>query len=365
VIDNKFDGCFNKSVKHVEEALSKEELEKIFKTQFFTDADVKEFFCGTTAMRYDIEIPSYRIKFILGKTRELNSIFNTNGCRIFQDGKYVCVEVPCKERGLYGFADCVDGLNKIENYKDGLFISIGEALDGHNITYDLAEMPHFLIGGQTGSGKSIFAHSIVLSLLLQYTKEELNLILVDPKAVEFELYRGVPQVTDILTESKVTRKKIKLLCTEMDNRYALFSKYQVRDINSYNKLRKDKMPRIVVYIEEMTDLILTEGDSIIEDVQRLTAKARACGIHIIVSTQRPESKVLSGMLKSNFQCRVSFATVDKLNSRMILGSNGAENLNGDGDGLFKSNEGQKSTRFQSAYISEEEIKRAVKLLKTE
>jgi S-DNA-T family DNA segregation ATPase FtsK/SpoIIIE len=365
MIDSKFFDCFNHSVKHEESVMDKEELERIFQSQLFIDADVKGVYCGTAATRYDVEVKPHYIKFLLGKVREFNSIFNTNGCRISQNGKYVCIEIPNRERGTYGFADCVESLNKIENCKDGLFISIGEALDGSNITYDLATMPHFLIGGQTGSGKSVFAHNVLLSLLLQYTKEELELILIDPKAVEFGLYKGVPQISSIITESKVSTKRLALLCEEMDSRYSMFAKYQCRDIASYNQIAKERLPRIVVYIEEMADLILSEGDKVVDDVSRLTAKARASGIHVILSTQRPESEVMSGMLKSNFQCRAGFATVDKLNSRMILGSNGAETLRGNGDGLFKSNDGQKLTRFQSAYITEGEIKRAVSLLKTE
>jgi S-DNA-T family DNA segregation ATPase FtsK/SpoIIIE len=365
MIDSKFLDCFNHSVKHEETVMNKEDLERIFQSQLFIDADVKGIYCGTAATRYDVEVKPHYIKFLLGKVREFNSIFNTNGCRIAQDGKYVCIEVPNNERGTYGFADCIEELNKIENYKEGLFISIGEALDGSGITYDLATMPHFLIGGQTGSGKSVFAHNIVLSLLLQYSKEDLKLILIDPKTVEFGFYKGVPQVSSIITESKTARKKLEILCEEMDLRYELFAKNKCRDIASYNASVKGKLPRIVVYIEEMADLILSEGDKVVDDVSRLTAKARASGIHVILSTQRPEAEVISGMLKSNFQCRAGFATVDKLNSRMILGSNGAETLRGNGDGLFKSNDGQKLIRFQSALITEEEIKRAVNLLKTE
>lgn len=365
MIDEKFLSCFNKSVKHDEAVMSKAELEQIFAQQFYIDADVKGIYSGTAATRYDIEVKPCYIKFLLGKVREFNSIFNTNGCRLSQNGKYVCVEIPNEQRGVYGFADCVQSLNDLENVKDGLFISIGEALDGTNITYDLATMPHFLVGGQTGSGKSVFAHSVVLSLLLQYTSEELKMILIDPKAVEFELYEGAPQVTDIVADSKIARKKISELCGEMDRRYALFSKAKCRDIISYNATATKKLPRIVVYVEEMADLILTEGDRIIDDISRLTAKARASGIHVILSTQRPESAFMSGMLKSNFQCRVSFSTVDAVNSRMILGCNGAEKLRGDGDGYFKSHDGQKLTRFQSALITEKEIKKAVSLLKGE
>jgi S-DNA-T family DNA segregation ATPase FtsK/SpoIIIE len=365
MIDKKYFSCFNYSTKNNENVIEKEKFEKIFKNKFFMNADVKCIYSWTEATRYDVEVPVENLNILKHKTQEFNYIFRTKGCKISTEGNLLHIKVPQKEKGIYRFADCLEALDKIENYKDGLFISIGEALDGSTITYDLAAMPHFLIGGQSGSEKSMFAHNVVLSLLLQYSKEELNLLLIDPKTVEFEVYNGVPQVSSVITENKEAYEQISLLCDVMDSRYELFSQYQCRDIAEYNAVAKEKLPRIVVFVEELSDLVQPYGDKIIDVISRLASKGRATGIHVILSTKNAGLDVLPRNLVCNIQCRVGFTTIDRLNSRMILGSNGAELLRGHGDGLFRSNNGQQLTRFQAPCITKDEIKQAVNLLKIE
>ena len=362
MVNSKFLECFNDSTRDDRNIVTKNNLSKFIEDNYFNGrvADVRT---GTTVTRYDIEVKPKSIKYFLRLEKEFNSFFNTNDCRLFQNGKYVCVEVPNKYRGTYGFKDCLSSLQEFRENENGLYISIGESLDGTNINYDLVSMPHLLVAGQTGSGKSIFLHNVILSLLAQYSKDELNLLLIDPKEVEFGFYRGVPQVREVVTNADRSARKIRDLCDEMDKRYSILAESRKRDIDSYNETATVKMPRIVVVIEELADLIISQGDDIVSDITRLVVKARACGIHVILATQRPEAEFMTGKLRSNFQCRVAFSTATNIDSRIILGKYGAEKLKGNGDGIFRSNNGISQIRFQSALITESEIKNAVALLK--
>lgn len=361
MIAGKYLHCFNKSKKDDRNIVTKKSLSEFIESNYFSGS-VKEIHIGTSITRYDIETKPKAIKYFLKLEREFNSFFNSNNCRLYQNGKYICVEVPNKYRGIYGFADCISSLQTISDHENKLHISIGEALDGSNINYDLVKMPHLLVAGQTGSGKSIFLHNIILSLLLQYEQRDINLLLIDPKEVEFSFYRNAPQVREVVTTPERAIRKIRDMCDEMDNRYSVFSEKCVRDISSYNKVSEAKMPRIVVFVEELADLVISQGTDVISDITRLVIKARACGIHVILSTQRPEAEFMTGKLKSNFQCRVAFSTATSIDSRIILGKYGAEKLNGCGDGIFRSNNGQTQIRFQSALVTEEEIKSSMELL---
>lgn len=361
MIASKFIECFKKSFRDDRNIVTKKHLSEFISDNYFNGV-VKEVHAGTTVTRYDIEVKPKSIKYFLKLEKEFNSFFNTNDCRLFQNGKYICVEVPNKYRGTYGFADCISSLQTVSSNKDNLFVSIGEALDGTNINYDLVAMPHLLVAGQTGSGKSMFLHNVILSLLLQYSEEEVNLLLIDPKEVEFSFYRNAPQVREVVSNTERAERKLRDMCDEMDNRYSMFAEKGVRDIFSYNENSTVKMPRVVVIIEELADLIISQGEEIISDITRLVVKARACGIHVILATQRPEAEFMTGKLRSNFQCRVAFSTATNFDSRIILGKYGAEKLKGNGDGIFRSNDGMSQIRFQSALITEKEIKNAIKLL---
>ena len=360
MIQAKYIECFEKTLRDDRNLVSKKNLSSFIEKNYF-NATVEEVNTGTAITRYDIKVQPKAIKYFLKLLREFNAFFDTNDCRLFQNGKLVCLEVPNKYVGTYRFSDCIASLQTITNHTGKLYVSIGESLNCKNIIYDLVSMPHLLIGGGTGSGKSIFLHNLILSLLLQYSSKEVNLILIDPKEVEFNFYRNAPQVREVVVNAEVACRRIRDLCDEMDNRYKIFSDIGVRDIESYNKKSEIKMTRIVVFIEELADLIIQQGSDIISNITRLVVKARACGIHIILSTQRPEAEFMTGKLRSNFQCSVAFATASQFDSKMIIGTKGAEKLKGNGDGLFRPNDNE-LIRFQSAFISEEEIKNAVKLL---
>lgn len=362
MISDKFLNVLNESKKDDRNIVSKKVLSKfITKKHFGLVANVENVFLGTSVTRYDVVVDPIYISAFLTLERQFVAFFNKNNIRLFQNGKYACIEVPNKYEGTYGMKECARALQ--ERRTNGkLEISIGERIDGKCITYDICEMPHLLVTGQTGSGKSIFLHNIILSLIMQYKEDELNLILIDPKKVEFEFYRKVPCVREVITTSDTAKQKINDLCDEMDSRYKMFSEISCRDIESYNEKSGSKIPRIVLIIEELAELAITSKDSIIKDIQRLLLKARACGMHVILSTQRPDSDFMSGKLKNNFQCKAVFSMASITDSRVALGTKGAEKLKGNGDGIFRSNNGQENTRFKAPFVTEKEIKAVVNLV---
>lgn len=344
----------NESKKDDRNIVSKSSFNKFITSTYFS-GKVSNVVFGSVVTRYDILIDPKAVKYFLTLERQFNAFFDTNDCRVFQNGKYVCVEVPNKYRGTYGMKDCLSALQEKPDSDNKLYIAIGESLDGTCITYNLCDMPHLLVAGQTGSGKSVFLHNLIISLISQYKSEKLNLILVDPKKVEFEFYRNVPCVREVVTTTERAESKINDLCNEMDNRYKLFSELSVRDIDTYNEISDEKMPKIVMIVDELADLAITSKDTVIRDIQRLVLKARACGVHIILSTQRPDSDFMTGKLKNNFQCRAVFTMASGHDSGTV-GMKGAHKLKGNGDGLFRSNDGQSILRFQAPFITEKEIK---------
>ena len=218
-----FASVLTPSIKDDRNVVSKRELQKFIEDTYF-NGKVENVMLGTTVTRYDILVPPKSIPYFLKLERQFNAHFDTNDCRMFQNGKYVCLEVPNKYRGTYGMKECYSALQESGN-NNGLLISIGEGLDGKCILYDLTQMPHLLVAGQTGSGKSIFLHEVILSLIMQYSEERLNLVLIDPKKVEFEFYRGVPCVREIISTPERASEKINSLCDEMDSRYKMFSEF--------------------------------------------------------------------------------------------------------------------------------------------
>lgn len=317
---------------------------------------------GISATKYYILVSPTSIKYLLNKgvARGFDAFFNVNNSRLYQDGKYVCLEVPNKYPTTLTFFGSAEALQRLPA-NDSLTICYGENLDGDPLLVSLTECVHLLVAGQTGSGKSVFLHNAIMSLLLQYRKEELNLVLIDPKQVEFGFYRGLSMVREVISSAERANRKIRDICDEMDSRYELFERFGVRDISTFNATSEYRLPRIVVVIEEFADLV-AQSDDVVSNVQRLVAKARACGIHVILATQRPEAAFMTGKLRSNFKGRVAFSVADTFNSRIILGRSGAEKLTGAGDGIAQLNSGV-GVRFQSALITESEILRVVTELK--
>ncbi len=244
-------------------------------------------------------------------------------------------------------------------------IALGKNISGIPIIGDLAAMPHLLIAGTTGSGKSVCINTIILSLLYKYTPEKCNLILIDPKMLELSAYEGIPHLLcPVITEAKKATAALGWTVREMENRYKLMTSEGVKNIDGYNSKHKKHMPYIVLVVDEMSDLMLIAGKEIENYIQRLSQMARAAGIHIIMATQRPSVDVITGTIKANFPTRISFQVSSKIDSRTILGEQGAEQLLGKGDMLFMSS-ANRIVRIHAPYVSEPEIEKINSYLRSQ
>ena len=236
-------------------------------------------------------------------------------------------------------------------------IALGKSISGTPIIGDLTSMPHLLIAGTTGSGKSVCVNTIITSLLYKLSPELCKLILIDPKMLELSAYEGIPHLlSPVITDAKKATSALGWTVKEMNNRYKLMSKVGVRNIDGYNEKHKLKMPYIVVVVDEMSDLMLVAGKEIENYIQKLSQMARAAGIHIIMATQRPSVDVITGTIKANFPTRVSFQVSSKIDSRTILGEQGAEQLLGKGDMLYMSS-ANRIVRIHAPFVSDNEIEK--------
>tara|TARA_B100001123_G_scaffold406071_1_gene496987 strand:- start:931 stop:3045 length:2115 start_codon:yes stop_codon:yes gene_type:complete len=244
-------------------------------------------------------------------------------------------------------------------------IALGKSISGVPIVGDLSAMPHLLIAGTTGSGKSVCINTIILSLLYKYSPEKCNLILIDPKMLELSTYEGIPHLLcPVITEAKKATAALGWAVREMESRYKLMTSVGVKNIDGYNFKNKKHMPYIIVIVDEMSDLMLIAGKEIENYIQRLSQMARAAGIHIIMATQRPSVDVITGTIKANFPTRISFQVSSKIDSRTILGEQGAEQLLGKGDMLFMSS-ANKIIRIHGPYVSEIEIEKVNSFLRSQ
>ena len=244
-------------------------------------------------------------------------------------------------------------------------IALGKSISGEPITSDLSLMPHLLIAGTTGSGKSVCINTIILSLIYKHTPDICKFILIDPKMLELSTYEGIPHLLcPVITEAKKAASVLGWVVKEMESRYRLMTKVGVRNIDGYNEKHKVKMPYIVVIVDEMSDLMLVAGKEIENYIQKLSQMARAAGIHIIMATQRPSVDVITGTIKANFPTRISFQVTSKIDSRTILGEQGAEQLLGKGDMLYMSS-ANRITRIHAPYVSEIEIDKVNNFLRNQ
>ncbi len=244
-------------------------------------------------------------------------------------------------------------------------IALGKSISGKPIVGDLSSMPHLLIAGTTGSGKSVCINTIILSLLYRHTPEKCKFILIDPKMLELSTYEGIPHLLcPVITEAKKAASVLGWVVKEMESRYRLMTKEGVRNIDSYNTKHKLPMPYIVVVVDEMSDLMLVAGKEIENYIQKLSQMARAAGIHIIMATQRPSVDVITGTIKANFPTRISFQVTSKIDSRTILGEQGAEQLLGKGDMLYMSS-ANRIVRIHAPFVSDSEIEHINNFLRTQ
>ncbi|MFN8468179.1 MAG: DNA translocase FtsK [Caldilineaceae bacterium] len=277
---------------------------------------------------------------------------------------YVGVEVPNQASNVVGLKELMESETFVE-MKGRLRIALGEDVKGTAVTSDLARMPHLLIAGATGSGKSVCINSIIACLLLTHTPDSLRLLMVDPKMVELSVYNGIPHLlSPVVTEVDKAAAVLFWAVKEMERRYNLFSKANARDIKRYNEhLQKNgekPLPMIVVIVDEMADLMMAAPEEVEKHICRLAQMARAVGIHLIIATQRPSVDVITGLIKANFPARIAFAVTSQTDSRVILDVPGAERLLGRGDMLFMAPDASKLERIQGTYLSDDEINKLVR-----
>ncbi|MBY0372185.1 DNA translocase FtsK 4TM domain-containing protein [bacterium] len=308
-----------------------------------------------------------KLSKIAGLQEDLGVVLGTNQLRIVAPipGKTVVgIEVPRPQAETIPLKMVLDN----DSFQDKglkLPVALGKSTDGKPLFGDLAAMPHLLVAGSTGSGKSVFMNSLIMSFLFRMTPQELRLILIDPKMLEFAAFSGLPHlITDVITDNKVAINAMNWAVTEMDRRYAMMAKTNSKNIESYNSKMKgaEKLPYIVVVVDELADLMMTGGEEVEIAITRIAQKARAAGIHLVLATQRPSAEIVTGLIKANVPSRISFKVPSGIDSRTILDNSGAEELIGRGDSLMI----QPSVplrRIHGTFVTEEELARVVKYVK--
>lgn len=327
---------------------------------------------GPTFTMYELKLgPGYQISRIKSLKENLKMRLEVNQIRILApiEGRDAFgLEVPNKVRDVVGLRSLIES-EEFKKSNSGIKICFGKTLYGKNFVEDLAQMPHLLVAGATGTGKSVFLNSLIVSILYKYSPEEVRLILIDPKRVELAVYKGLPNllIAETIKESTQAVNVLKWLTDEMDRRYQFFEGVGCANIDQYNNVIRDpkkdpKMFRIVLIIDEMADLMLKGKGQVESYVVRIAQLARACGIHMIIATQRPTVQVITGLIKSNILCRVAFAVKSNVDSRVVLDDMGAEDLLGKGDMIFSSTSG--TTRMQGALVELPEIKSICEYIRT-
>ena len=280
----------------------------------------------------------------------------------------VGIEVPNKEKQAVHLREVLES-EEFENSESKLTIALGKDVAGNTQLADIAKMPHVLIAGSTGSGKSVCINTIITSIIYKAKPSEVKLVMVDPKVVELSVYNGIPHLLiPVVTDPKKAAGALAWAVQEMDNRYNLFAKKGVRDLKGYNKaVKKDEgvgmLPQIVIIVDELADLMMVAAKDVEESICRLAQKARAAGMHLVIATQRPSVDVITGLIKANVPSRIAFAVSSQVDSRTILDSTGAEKLLGKGDMLFYPVGASKPLRVQGAFVSDDEVEKIVDFIK--
>ena len=341
-------------------------LENVLK-EFGIDAKVVNYEYGPTITRYEIIIPKgIKVSKVTGLSDDIAMNLAAESIRIeapIPGKNTIGIETPNKIKEPVHFSNIIK--NK-ELDSGELKIILGKDIVGRDKFIDIAKMPHLLIAGQTGSGKSVCVNTLISTLISKKSDKEVKFIMVDPKMVELMPYNDIPHLlVPVIIDPEQAAIALKWAVNEMENRYMKLMENGVRNIKGYNSLSfVEKMPYIVIIIDELADLMMVASGSVEESIARIAQKARAVGIHLIVATQRPSTDVITGMIKANLPSRISFALRSQIDSRTILDSAGAEKLLGQGDMLLLANGSSKLERIQGAYISDEEVKDLTDTLKS-
>ena len=353
-----------------------QKLEQTLKT-FGVNVTVTDISCGPSVTRYEIQ-PEMGVKVskIVNLADDIKLNLAASDIRIEAPipGKAaVGIEVPNKENVMVSFRDLLESKEFTESQSKITF-AVGKDISGQTKVADIAKMPHMLIAGATGSGKSVCINTIIMSILYKADPKDVKLIMIDPKVVELSVYNGIPHLMiPVVTDPKKAAGALHWAVAEMTERYQKFAEIGVRDIHGYNSRvdsisvpegqeRPQKMPQIVIIVDELADLMMVASNDVEEAICRLAQLARACGIHLIIATQRPSVNVITGLIKANMPSRIAFAVTSGVDSRTILDMNGAEKLLGKGDMLFNPQGVPKPIRVQGAFVSDKEVADVVRFI---
>ena len=352
-------------------------LQQTLKT-FGVNVTVTNISCGPAVTRYEIQ-PEMGVKVskIVGLADDIKLNLAAADIRIEAPipGKAaVGIEVPNKENVMVAFRDLIES-KEFKESKSKISFAVGKDIAGKTKVTDIAKMPHLLIAGATGSGKSVCINTIIMSILYKADPSEVKLLMIDPKVVELSVYNGIPHLMiPVVTDPKKASGALHWAVAEMTDRYEKFAQANVREINGYNakvdsievpegQERPQKMPQIVIIVDELADLMMVASNDVEEAICRLAQLARAAGIHLVIATQRPSVNVITGLIKANMPSRIAFAVTSGVDSRTILDMNGAEKLLGKGDMLFNPQGAPKPIRVQGAFVSDEEVSEVVEYIK--
>ena len=378
MMETKTNNIINKaedSRQHLQETAMK--LQQTLKN-FGVNVTITNISCGPAVTRYELQ-PEMGVKVskIVNLADDIKLNLAAADIRIEAPipGKAaIGIEVPNKENVMVSFRELVES-EEFKKHPSKISFGVGKDIGGKVTVADIAKMPHLLIAGATGSGKSVCINTIIMSILYKANPKEVKLIMIDPKVVELSVYNGIPHLMiPVVTDPKKAAGALHWAVDEMTDRYQKFANASVRDLKGYNAKieslptiegdpKPEKLPQIVIIVDELADLMMVSPGEVEESICRLAQLARACGIHLIIATQRPSVNVITGLIKANMPSRIAFAVTSGVDSRTILDMNGAEKLLGKGDMLFSPQGIPKPVRVQGAFVSDEEVSAVVGFIK--